>query len=375
MISTEDNGKTLWRQALWLVLILRLVYSLFAAITALVQSVKWDAIHSNALTENLASPTHTLHYLLFGVWERFDTLWYLHIAAHGYDRPDAIVFFPLYPALIKVVSLLIPPMPAALLISTVAAFFWFWGLQELLREDHATDLVNKSVLVAALWPASFIFFAGYPEGLLCALIVWSLAMARWDKWPAASALGFAAVLTKAAGLLVVVPLLMMASRRKKANALVVLIVPLAFIGLVSLLHETGHASLASAYQQYWRTSIAAPWTNLWVSVHDLLSAPNPMLLLNLAFLFFISALVALSRVRIELLGYSAVAILFLLCKQTSPPLQSMLRYLLIVFPGFVGFVHLLQHPHLRPRFVMACAALFLFNLGLLWLFLGWSLVV
>src|SRR5260370_33365577 len=87
-------------------------------------------IHSNELTENLPAPCG-LHYALLGIWERFDTLWYLRIAKRGYDLPAGVVFYPLYPWLIRSLSGLAGPMTAALLISTVAAFFYFWGLLRL----------------------------------------------------------------------------------------------------------------------------------------------------------------------------------------------------------------------------------------------------
>jgi hypothetical protein len=373
--STEDRGRRPWQRALVLALFLRFIYSFFAAIVALIQPVNWRLAHSNAFTENLRLPDHSLRYLLFGVWERFDTLWYLHIAAHGYDRPDAVVFFPIYPSLVKIMTLLVPPTVAALLISTVAAFFLFWGLQELLLADLRPSLVNQSVFLCAVWPASFIFFAGYPESLLIALIVWSLCVARRDRWLAAAALGLAAALTKAVGAVVVVPLLIMALRHKSIKALPLFLVPLGPAVFLGYLHLTGHAALASSYGQYWRTSIAMPWTALWASVHAMVRTPDPILGLNLIALLVISGLVTWSRLRVEYLLYSAAAIIFFLCKDTTPPLQSMMRYLLIIFPAFVGYAHLLQRPQWQSRFGMVCAALFVVNLGLLWLFLGWSLVL
>jgi hypothetical protein len=373
--SNQDRGRSPWQRALLLTLFLRFIYSFFAAIVALIQPVNWQLAHSNALTENLRPPDHSLHYLLFGVWERFDTLWYLHIAAHGYDRPDAVVFFPLYPSLVKIMTLLVSPMAAALLISTVAAFFLFWGLQELLLKECPPKLANQSVFLCAVWPASFIFFAGYPESLLLAAIVWSLCMARRDRWLAAAALGFAAALTKAVGVMVVVPLLIMAFRHKTIKAMLVLFVPLGLAGFLGYLQWTGHGALGSSYGQYWRTSMAWPWTTLGASASALARTPNPILGLNLISLLLISGLATRSRLRIEYFFYSAAVIVFFLFKDTTPPLQSMMRYLLIVFPAFVGCAYLLQHPTLQARFGMVCTALFVINLGLLWLFLGWSLVL
>ncbi len=373
--STGEYGRPAWQRALVLALSLRIIYSLFAAIVSLIQPVNWRLVLSNALTENLRPPDRSLHYLLLGVWERFDTLWYIHIGAHGYDRPEAVVFFPLYPSVIKIVSLLISPIAAALLISTIAAFFLFWGLQELLLADGPPNLVKQSVFLCAVWPASFIFFAGYPESLLLALIVWSLCLARRDCWLAAAALGLAAALTKAVGVVVIVPLLIVALRQKEIKALLVFLVPLGLAGFAGYLHWTGHGALASAYAQYWHTSMAAPWTTLWASVSSLLHTPNPILALNLMFLVGVFVLAMRSRLRIEYLLYAAGAIIIFLCKETTPPLQSMMRYLLIIFPAYVGFADLLRRPSLQPRFGMVCASLFVVNLGLLWLFLGWSLVL
>lgn len=83
-------------------------------------------IRTNQLTESLPSP-HGLYYALLGIWERFDTLWFLRIAERGYDRPMAPIFYPLYPAAIRGMSVVLPAVAAALVVSTVAAFFAFWG--------------------------------------------------------------------------------------------------------------------------------------------------------------------------------------------------------------------------------------------------------
>jgi hypothetical protein len=373
--SAADLKRCSWKRALILTGVLRLVYSVVAAVAALVQPVNWRLLHSNALTENLLPPNHGMRYLWLGVWERFDTLWYLHIATYGYDRPESVVFFPLYPSLIKMLSVVMPPIAAALLISTVAAFCFFWGLEKLLSGDYAPNVVDESVLLCAVWPASFIFFAGYTESLLLALIVWSVCLAREDRWTAAAALGLAAALTKAIGVVVFVPLLIMAYRSRRSVAWPVILVPLGTAAYLGYLRLAGHSALGAAYAQYWRTSAAAPWTTLWPCVSTLAHAPNLILILNLTCLAVVCILTAKSRARVEYLVYAAAAIGLVLCKQTTPPLQSMMRYVLIIFPAWAGLARLLQTPHWRSRFRLVCACLFLMNLGLLWLFEGWSLVV
>jgi hypothetical protein len=374
--DSVQGGRPTWKSALTLTLLLRLTYSVSSVVIGLTQSVNWKLVHSNALTENLPPPDHSLHYLLIGIWERFDSLWYLHIAANGYDRPESLVFFPMYPALIRIMSVIMTPMAAALLISTVAAFFLFWGLQELLVVDLPSNLVHQSLIVCCVWPASFVFFAGYPEALLFSLIVWSLSMARGGRWMAAVALGVAAAMTKAVGVAVVIPLLLVAIRQnQKLKAISIVLIPVSSVAFLRYVQSTVHHTLAATYTQYWRTSALAPWTTLWASLRSLVHEPNPIIILNLIALFSMVLLVVRSRLRMEYVVYSAATIVAFLCKGTNPPLQSVVRYLLIIFPAFVGFAGIFRRPQMRSRFGMACSALFVINLGLLWLFLGWSLVL
>jgi hypothetical protein len=375
MTSTRDSGRPSWQRSALLVLVLRAWYTLFACVTALVQPVNWFLVRSNALTENLPAPARTARYALLDVWQRFDTLWYLHIAAHGYDRADAVVFFPVYPALVRLGSIFMPPIGAALLISTVSSFFLFWGFEAILRDELPSAIADRAWILCAVWPASFIFFAGYPESLLLALIVWSLQMARKRRWPIAVALGVVAALTKAVGAVLVVPLLIMAIRRRDKAASTIILIPLASALFLEWLLRTEHQSISSAYIQYWRTSPAWPWDTLRVALQTLIHARSPILLLNFISFFAVCALVVLSRMRLEYVLYSTAALILFLCKQTAPPLQSMVRYVLVVFPAFVGASRAMQSPRLQPRFGLVCMALFVINAGLMWLFLGWSLIL
>lgn len=363
------------RMALLLTLVLRAAYSCLAALFGLFLPLNWNLIHSNALTETLPPPNHTAHYLLLGIWERFDTLWYLHIACSGYDRPDTIVFYPLYPFLVRTLSWLIQPIAASLLISTVAVFFFFWGFQNLQSLDSDSDHVRKSLITYAVWPSSFIFFAGYPESLLLAFILWALYFGRKGNWALSVVLAIAAEMTKAVAMLITVPLVIMAARRRTANAWSVLLTLLGALAFPAWLRWSGHGALNSAYEYYWRTRPAAPWITLWVAGERLLHRPDVLLVLNLLFLIVICLLVALCHTKLEYKLFGLAAILLVLCKDTSPPLQSMMRYVLVVFPAFIGAAQVFEMPRWKPRFWLACSALLIINLTLMWLFLGWSLVL
>src|SRR5713101_2855213 len=188
------------RLALFMVVLQRVGYAILAAFV--VPKLKLDPflIYPNSLTENVMPRADHLRYVLLGVWERFDTLWYIEISRHGYAMPAAVVFYPLYPILIKLFTPIFrTPLAAAVAVCTLSTFFLYWGLKKLLDLDIQPHQATRAVLVLALWPGSFIFFAAYPDSLVSALVIWSIYFARLDRWPQAALLGFLGGFAKAIG--------------------------------------------------------------------------------------------------------------------------------------------------------------------------------
>lgn len=146
------------RRAFLFTIVLRVLTSVFA--WRFGQAIPPNlSVAARNLSRAAFVPGDGWRYLLFGIWERFDSVWYLHIASDGYDRPAAIVFYPLYPMLIRSVTRLVrEPMAAALLISTVATFFLLWGIQELAamewpgREATAMILLAAFPVLSSSWP-------------------------------------------------------------------------------------------------------------------------------------------------------------------------------------------------------------------------------
>ncbi len=368
-----------WHIALAITAALRLVYTGVATGGAVYLHPDPVLIHSNQLTENLPVP-YGLHYALLGIWERFDTLWYLRIAKRGYDLPAGVVFYPLYPWLIRGLGGLAGPMAAALLISTVAAFFYFWGLLRLVRNEVRSEFPNtqplRTVMLAAVWPASFFFFAGYTEALAVALIVWCIVWARDARWVLAAACAFAAGLTRSAGTLVIVPLAIMAWRAPRQARWPVAIAPLGTLGYWYWLHQTGRLSVAAAYRIYWNTEVASPWTTLWLAIRSLAEHFDSLVMISLiALIFFLVAgVTARRRMRIEDRCFSAAVIVHLLLRLCWPPLLGAPRYLLPVYPAYLTMREWAEKMK-RTRFVLLCGTLFAFNLVWMLAFLNWSLVL
>jgi hypothetical protein len=312
-------------------------------------------------------------YPWLGVWQRFDTLWYVHIASAGYNVPQSIVFYPLYPILIRgVTALLGQPVAAALLVSTVSAFFLFWGLQKLLLLDYPAGVVRRTLVLYGIWPASFILFAGYAESTVIALIVWSVYLARTGRWWLAGTIGLFAGLAKAIGVLVAIPLAVLAWRDRKWRALPAVLCLLGPLSFAAWLNLSGRPLPSEIYQRYWGTELSFPWITILEGWKAALANKNISLQLNWILFLAVSFLSLLRRLRLEYMLYAAVALLFVLLKKSDPSQQQWARYALVMFPAFVNLAQTV-----RDRAILSVGTFVLFALNVLslWIFLEWSLAV
>src|SRR5439155_3130999 len=105
---------------------------------------------------------------LVTAWERFDALWYLKIAAHGYANHDgSAAFFPLYPLVIRWVSWALGghPLAAALLVSNAAFLAALVMLYALTARETSVEVARRATVYLAAFPTAFFFLAPYSESL------------------------------------------------------------------------------------------------------------------------------------------------------------------------------------------------------------------
>ncbi len=361
-----------WRIAFAITIALRIFYSAIAAVLSLVLHPAPSLIRTNAFTENLPSPG-TWHYAFVGVWERFDTLWYLHIAQHGYDQLPAVIFYPLYPATIRAVTWLLPATVAALTISTAGAFFFFWGMLRIAgAELSANGRIHMLGLIAA-WPASFIFLAGYAESLTAALIVWAIVFARDHRWGLAAACGLLAGLARPSGVLVAVPLLVLAWRSRRVASLLVLLTPLGTLGYWSWLRWTGRPAVIEAYRRYQGMPFAPPWQGLWVTLRMIVHG-NELLALKFGLIVLAAVFALRPPTRLEDKLF-AVAVILQMFMYTGRPNMGAARYVLLIYPAFVGLAVYAEQRWSPRQFGFYASALGFLNLVWMIAFLKWSLVL
>ncbi|RAJ74079.1 MULTISPECIES: hypothetical protein [unclassified Streptomyces] len=152
----------------------------------------------------------------------WDSKWYLSIARHGYDhhwRESAAgllqtdrAFFPLYPALIRAVSTVLPLSTgqAALLIAWSAALVAAWGVYAVVHRVHGVAVATVTVALWAMLPHSVVLTLAYTEPLFCALSAWSLHALLTRRWLLAGALSAFAGLTRPSGFAVAAAVLAVA---------------------------------------------------------------------------------------------------------------------------------------------------------------------
>jgi Mannosyltransferase (PIG-V) len=139
-------------------------------------------------------------------WDRWDALWYTSIAAYGYTAPDATAFFPLYPLLIRAVTVNGQWYYAAgLVLSNLAFLGAMVLLRVLVAAEWSESVARRAVLYLTVFPTALYTFAPYNESLFLLFTVGTFLALRGRRWALAGALGGLAVLTRSAGILLVIP--------------------------------------------------------------------------------------------------------------------------------------------------------------------------
>ena len=334
-----------------------------------------------------------LSHLFINIWQRWDTAWYLKIAAFGYDPADGTASFsPLYPWLIRGLGALTGNfLLSALIISNLAALAVFILFYEVaFAEGLTSGQAMMAVLSLALFPSTFFFFAAYSDSLFLALALGAWLAARRRYWLAAGILGGLATLARLQGGLLMPILGLMwlrdaadfrilepVSWRKSINAtrnlswLSALLPGLAFFGWNLYLRAAGLGSVTGTLFAHWGIRTVPPWSGLGLFMNRLFNTPRVFVdYVDLAALTFILILLILGLRRLDpLLSLYAWLSLSLFFMRGTPPhlLDSFSRYMLAVFPAFIltGFIK-----HRAARVILWMIS-FLLQLLLLMGFLDW----
>lgn len=153
-----------------------------------------------------ANPANTL----LSTWNHWDAVWYVRISQHGYFNIESTAFFPLYPILIRAVTLVVGQghiLLAAMLVSNAAALGAYVGMGFFAANEDGLASATPAMRMLAVYPLAFFLAAPYTEPLFVAFSVFSLFFMRRGQWRWASACATLAALTRPTGAILYLPLL------------------------------------------------------------------------------------------------------------------------------------------------------------------------
>jgi hypothetical protein len=306
-----------------------------------------------------------------------DANWYMDIASNGYepgpftsDRGHNWVFFPLYPLVLRAASRLTGEIPLTGM--ALSNLFLFVALILLHRTALAFGCdeacADRAVFYLAAFPTSYFFSIPVTESLFLCLAVGSFYAARRDAWWTAGLLGALASATRFSGILLLPALVLLywqqrGRRGLKADALGLLLIPaglLAFMVYLSAL--TGDAWAFKDGQAAWgRTSdfFLRPLYDYAIHFRFIVTPWNFRLLnFAAAILAFVCAFVLVRKREWALALYTLLAVVVPL---SSGMLQSLCRYVMVIFPVFIVLARMGRSPRLDQIIRTAFIAL----LGLL----------
>lgn len=144
------------------------------------------------------------------IWDKWDSLHYVSIAKDGYvnygDARNLIVFFPLYPVVIKLFSVLFHDyFLAGVIASNIGLIIACIYIYKLAKREYDERTAQRSVRYMLIYPFSFFFGIAYAESLFVAITIMFFYYLREKKWFLAAVLGMLAALTRNQGSLLVIP--------------------------------------------------------------------------------------------------------------------------------------------------------------------------
>jgi hypothetical protein len=302
----------------------------------------------------------------------WDGFWYSLIAIEGYDyHPAATAFWPLYPWSMRLVAdiFFIRVETAGLILANVAFFLALVVFHRLVSQTWNRAIANRAIWLLAFFPTAYYFSAVYSESFFLLFCLLAYYLAAGGKWWQAGLAGALAALTRNVGVLIAIPIGIMFlkqhgidPRRWPRDWLAVGLPALGpLIYMFSLWRTYDDPLQTLDAQRGWAREQAMPWKTFQMAfdqldlgwLRALLESPTWASLtsheVRFGFAEYESLDLAVALLVIPLLMYCLIklpieysifpVILFvipLFSPSTVHPLMSMSRFLIVMFPLFIG---------------------------------------
>ena len=285
---------------------------------------------------------------LVDMHDRWDSYWYLDIVDHGYylktDNTLAnVVFFPLYPALIKVLGTILLGnfVLAGWILSMAFLVASCTYLYRFVKEFHPDIDPELPVILMLIFPTAFFFNVVYTESIFLFLTIATFYYAFRKDFVLASGIAFLGALTHSNGVFLALPIIWklgedigwknLAHPKTWGKLWPVLLAPIGsflFLGYDYL--QFGDPLLFFKIQRNWGRAFTINREHFSLFSHP--SITNMGIDIFLA-VFIISAVVAVWRKLSP--WYAIFMSTTLIAAFTSGTLMSVGRYSLVMFPLFI----------------------------------------
>jgi len=307
-------------------------------------------------------------------FDRWDSVWFIRIAEHGYTTPAAAAFFPVFPLVVRAVGWVVrDQLVAGIIVSLVAAAWAAVLLERITRRRLGEPAGRIAVVLFALYPLAFVFTAVYSDALFVLFVLLAVDFAERGRALPAGLAAALAVDTRLLGL-ALVPALALILRRRSWP---LLLVPAALGVWLLYLHEHDGDWLAFSHaeRRYWHRgpigwhtvrTIESQVANLLFHLPSSGALPPwaPLAVSGVVDLVALAVALWLTWVVWKRFGaaYASYSLLTLAIVVAAPsveqPLESLPRFLLADFPLFVAGAALLEsRPRARTVVVVGFAAL------------------
>ncbi len=311
-------------------------------------------------------------YPLTNMWSRWDAGWYVGIAEHGYQftpgQPSNRAFFPVYPALMRIVRAVLHSHTAAawlragIIVSNAALAIALGYLFLLTKLEFDEATARRAVLYLLIFPTTFFLSAVYSESVFLAFTIASFYYARKGQWWVAGVLGCAAALSRPPGVMIALGLgaeyLMQCEfnwRKLRLNALSVALPPIALACFFSYLHYAeGSADTVVQAQSAWGLQLQPQWRTFAPFFQRGLEVRGTNIDLGFTFLFIALVIGTAFRLR---LSYTVFSVGYLIFITMWGSLESVPRYGLGLFPAIMLLAMIGRNETFHRAYVPVSAAL------------------
>lgn len=333
--------------------------------------------------DNTANQFAFSSFRFLDVWGRWDSGWYLKIAQQGYlfsnvgeQQGNSFAFFPFYPSLVKLVSLIVPSqflsqeiwlfiavaLSNLFFLSGLIIFYYLVKntfLDKLKTEKEAESIASKSVIFLLLFPTSFFFSAAYSEALFFMLAVGSFFLIGRQKYFLASLVISLASITRPYGILLLLPLFISYFQARKWQISKInwqffsFILPILALATYSYYcyTQTGDFLVFLHAQGEWNRKLSWPWQSILQPLHFI------------GYITPLEKILTISSLIPLFLAFKLLPISWVLWANTlniipflSGTLSSNLRFFILLFPIFVVLALI---SHRKPNLEKILLAIFL----------------